>query len=148
MLNLNVNLDIDIDIDIDIDHKDLELVDPKLLPPQIRFYINTIGLPNTLKLLQSKGGTFLRVPLSPSGSELEKIIGFDSANKLCEVIGGEIKELPKADKILMQLRDRAINEARKTMSASQAALKFNLTRRHIINLTNKDPENPNGDLFI
>lgn len=140
MLNLNT--------DLNIEHEDLELVDPKLLPPQIRFYINVIGLPDTLKLLQSKGGTFLRVPLSANGTELEKILGYNSANKLCEVIGGEIKELPKADKILMQLRDRAINEARKTMSASQAALKFNLTRRHIINLTNEDAENPNGDLFV
>ena len=130
-----------------IEHKDLELVDPKLLPPQIRFYINVIGLPGTLKLLDAKGGTIFRFPLSAKGTQLEKILGYESANKLCEVIGGEIKELPKADKILMQLRDHAINEARKTMSASQAALKFNLTRRHIINLTNDEAENPNGDLF-
>jgi len=139
MSNLNAN--------INIQHEDLELVDPKLLPPQIRFYINVIGLPDTLKLLQRKGGTFFRFPLSAKGTQLEKIVGYDAANKLCEVIGGEIKELPKADKILMQLRDLAINEARKTMSASQAALKFNLTRRHIINVTNEESDNPNGDLF-
>jgi len=139
-LNLNTNPT--------IEHEDLELVDPKLLPPQIRFYINVIGLPDTLKLLQKKGGTFLRVPLSAKGTQLEQLIGYDAANKLCEAIAGEIKELPKADKILTQLRNHAINEARKTMSASQVALKFNLTRRHTINLTNEEPEDQNGDLFI
>lgn len=130
---------------INQEHEDLHLVDPNLLPPQIRFYINIIGLPDTLKLLQRKGGTFLRIPLEAKNTLLEDILGNESASKLCEVIGGEIKELPKADKILIQIRNHAIRNARKNMSLTQVALKFNLTRRHVINLT--PDEEPIDDLF-
>ncbi len=130
-----------------ITHEDLNLVNPNLLPPQIRAFIQIIGLPDTIILLESKGGTFIRIPFEAKGSQLESIIGLSAANKLCEVMGGQKKELPKPDKILTQLRNHAIRNARKNMSASQVALKFNLTRRHVINLTPDDIENPTDDLF-
>lgn len=128
-------------------HEDLELVDPKLLPPQIRAFIQIIGLPDTITLLENKGGTFIRIPFEAKGSQLENIVGYASASKLCEAMGGEKKELPKSDKILTQLRNHAIRNARKSMSASEVALKFNLTRRHVINLTPDESENPTDDIF-
>ena len=41
---------------------DLNLVDPNLLPPQMRRLVEIIGLPETLALLEARGGTFIHVP--------------------------------------------------------------------------------------
>ena len=138
---------------LNIEHEDLKLVDPKLLPPQMRAFIKIIGLPDTITLLNKKGGTVLRVPIEARGTKLEQIIGYDSAHNLCQHFGGKVIDLPKADKILIQLRNIAINSARnnkdinKRLSVSQAALKFNLTTRHITNVSQDKNENPTGDLF-
>lgn len=137
----------------DIEHEDLALVDPKLLPPQIRIFIQTVGLPDTIIFLKEKGGTVFRFPFEAKGTKLERIVGRDSAYKLCQVFGGKTIDLPKADKILMQIRNIAINNERshpdldKRLSLSQAALKFNLTTRQIKNISHNNNENTTGDLF-
>ena len=124
----------------------LELVDTDLLPPQMRQYVQVIGLTDTFKLLQARGGTIFRFPVNAKDSLLADIIGLESAIKLCAVLGGEVKELPKVDKILLQIRNHAVRNARKYMSAAEASRKFNLSRRQIINIS-PEPGDLNGDLF-
>ncbi len=128
---------------------DLNLVDPDLLPPQIRQLVQIIGLPATIVLLDHHGGTLLRIPMNSddSRSQLGDIVGIDAAKKLCAAKGGKRLELPKADKIIIQIRNHAIHKARETMSANDAAKYFNLSRRQIINITSDDNENPTACLF-
>jgi len=132
--------------DCKVNDADLELVDPDLLPPQIRLFVQLIGLPDTITLLDARGGTFIRIPFTAQDSQLAKIIGLESAIILSHALGGEKKELPKSDKILTQIRNDAIRTARQHMSAAEVARKFGLTRRHVINLTH-DIKDPQKDLF-
>lgn len=112
---------------------DLYLIDPSQLPPQIRKLVDCIGLPPTFRLLEKRGGTPLRVPLYPNRAEvLREILSSGELQALCSAYGGQVLDLPKVDKMLIQIRNHAIQQARKTMSASETARAFNLTRRMVI----------------
>lgn len=130
-----------------INPDDLNLIDPDLLPPQIRQLVQIIGLPDTFKLLEARGGTLLRVPVKPEGTIMQGMISHEAATRLCEAWGNRVISLPKADKVTKQLRNIAIYQSRKTMSLTQVAQKFDLTRRHIINLSHNNDDNPSMDLF-
>lgn len=125
----------------------LDLIEPKLLPPQMRQLVSIIGLPDTVKLLQARGGTFFRFPLKAHDSLLADIIGNEPAALLCNELGGKTWELPKCDKILNKIRNIAIQKARETHSASEVARMFDLTRRHIINITPRPELKMMDDFF-
>jgi len=129
-----------------INPSELALIDERLLPPKMRLLVRSVGMSDTVKLLQSRGGTFFRFPFKASDTLLADIVGLQVAMKLCNDYGGETWELPKADKILIKLRDIAVRKARETKSASEVALMFDLTRRHVINISPK-PDDSNLDLF-
>lgn len=130
-----------------IDQSQLDLIDPKLLPPQMRLLVYAVGLPDTVKLLQARGGTFFRFPLKARDSLLADLIGLVPASKLCAELGGKTWELPKCDKILNKIRNIAIQKARETHSASEVARMFDLTRRHIINITPRPELKVMDDFF-
>lgn len=124
----------------------LEAVDVALLPPQMRRLVQLIGLPDTLTLLRARGGTEFRIPVDPHGSLLAELIGLESAAILCREMPGQTLDLPKHDKIALQIRNQAIRNARRHQSASQVARQFGLTRRHIVNLTS-DEDDEQLDMF-
>ncbi len=125
---------------------ELDQVDPSLMPPQIRELVRVIGFPDTVKLLQARGGTFFVFPIK-AGGLLVNIVGVEAAKKLVAAYGGERRDLPKVDKIMIKLRDIAIDHLRKTKSVTQLAQEFNLTRRHIFNVSKKEDDNPTMDMF-
>lgn len=127
---------------------DLSTIDPDTLPPQIRQLVVLIGLPETFKLLQAKGGTQLRIPKMANRAEvLPEILQAESVDLLCKAWAGKVMDVPKVDKILLQIRNQVITKARATQSASQLARSFDLTRRQIINIC-KLPEDYNQvDMF-
>lgn len=129
-----------------INPSDLALIDERLLTPKLRFLVRSIGLPDTVKLLQVRGGTSFRFPINAPGTLLTDIVGLQAASKLCKDFGGKTWDLPKCDQILIKLRNIAVRKARETKSASEVALMFDLTRRHVINISPK-PDNINLDLF-
>lgn len=130
-----------------INPDDLDLIDPSLLPPQMRQLVSIVGLPDTVKLLQARGGTFFRFPLKAQHSLLEEIVGLEPAKLLSDKLGGKVWELPKCDKILIKIRNIAIQKARQTHSASEVARMFDLTRRHVINVSPRPPLIMIDDLF-
>lgn len=130
-------------IDIDFD-----LVDEKLLPPQIRTYAKLIGIAETYVLLDAFGGAYVSFPVRPRGSTaLNNLLSLPAREALCKRFGGQEIELPKKDKILLQIRNIAIREMRKTQSGAKTARAFNLTRRHVINIATEEDENPTVDMF-
>lgn len=132
----------------DIREDALHLVDPDLLPPQIRRLVNCIGVPGTFRLLEARGGTPLRVPLVPARAEvLAEYLEPQELAALCAELGGQMLELPKVDKMLIQIRNHAIREARKHMSAAETARAFNLTRRMVIYIGQEEAEQEQADLF-
>lgn len=127
---------------------ELELVNPDLLPPQARNLVKLIGMANTLTLLEKRGGITLRIPVNALESDvLLAILPVEAVQALSEAMPGQRLELPKCDKIIKQLRNLAIRQARKNQSASQLATAYNLSRRQIINLTRALPDDSQADLF-
>lgn len=114
-------------------HEGLEL---DQLPPQIRLLSATIGLPATLSLLRVRGGTPFAVPKYAERSDvLANIMSIESAQALCAEYGGKILSLPKLDKALMQLRNRAIHrDSTAGDSLSALARRYSLTTRQISNI--------------
>jgi len=113
----------------------------------MRRLANIIGLPKTLLFLQKRGGTVFRFPLLARDSLLAELIGYEYAALLVDSLGGEVWELPKADKILIKIRNQVILEARENHSNAELALMFDLTRRQIINIANEGADDTNQDLF-
>lgn len=128
---------------------DLDLVNPDLLPPLMRNLVRLIGLPETLRLLEARGGIPTYIPAHPDQStELKAVLSAAALEALARSeYAGHRVELPKPDKVIAQLRNHAIRNARTQMSAAQVARTFGLTRRHVINLSASDAEDPTLDLF-
>lgn len=133
----------------DISHDDLALVDDSLLPPQIRQMSKLIGLPDTLNLLQARGGAPLYIPAQASENCCwAKSVSRGSFLKLISEHGGQTLDLPKADKVLKQLRDIYIVNACKQKSGRGVARELGLTYRMVKYVkANSKEDDPNGDLF-
>lgn len=116
-------------------------VDERLLPPQLRRMIAAIGLPATVVLLQARGGTRLKLPTgrlrSRRSQVLSGLIGPEAAQafqaEFCRP-GRASMDLPKADKILMQVRNAAIHREAEADSLAELALRYRLTIRQVQNI--------------
>lgn len=131
---------------------DLDLVNPDLLPPQVRELVRLIGLPQTLALLKARGGRPLAVPVHPHHcTALCGVLSREALAALCEEHGGTTLDLPKADKVHLQLRNHYIAEARAagTKSGRQLAAELGLTWRQIkyISAEARNQDDNQGDLF-
>jgi hypothetical protein len=131
----------------------LDLVDPDLLPPQIRCLVKLIGMPDTLALLRARGGlgpTYIPVTPDPTCA-LAAVISRESLDIMCERYGRDMLDLPKPDKVLQQLRNHYINEASRqgAKSGRQLAAETGLTWRMIkkIKAQAREECDRTGDLF-
>lgn len=108
-------------------------IDESTLPPQMRQLVRAIGVVDTIKLLKARGGTFLKPPHSADRTYLVELVGKDSTRALINLYEGQpFVMLPKADKLLAQIRDRQIREQRAAgESLMTLALRFDLTVRMI-----------------
>jgi Mor transcription activator family len=112
-----------------------EEIDINILPGVLREMVDLIGLPATMQIVQRHGGTRLWVPalietLAPD-HKLVKLVGMTSARTLSEQYGGETLEIPKAERALRAIRDKAIREQWPHKSQSQLAIEYNLTERQV-----------------
>ena len=84
-----------------------------LLPESVRQIADLIGYPATEKLLQAFGGTTFPVgkgmrAMGASRAELlRQTVGDDNALLLAKNFGGEVLYLPRCDRALRELRNRA-----------------------------------------
>ncbi len=116
---------------------DLAGVNVNLLIPLVRELIALIGIVDTLALLEARGGTPLRIPVSAdrdSATLLKGILPRDAVVKLCGAWPGRWLNLPKADRIVRQIRDYYLRQDRGELTAPATALKYHLTRRQVINI--------------
>lgn len=114
--------------------QDLDLVDVDQLPPQVRGLVRLIGLPETVRLLEARGGRPTYVPRDPNGAtELGEILSQQALQQLSGTWPGETLDLPKPDKIATQIRTQYIIEARRRglKSGRQLAQEFGLTYRWV-----------------
>lgn len=123
--------------------RDLSRIDEQLLIAVVRRMIAAIGLPNTLLLLETWGGTYLYLPQGrlwrKARGALAELIGETAADAFhAEFADGSRRILlPKADKLLLQLRDQEICDAADEMSVRDQALHYRLTTRQIQNIRRK-----------
>ena len=76
---------------------ELHPMNPNHLPPKAQEIAECIGLPDFLRLVEWRGGTYIYVPETPKpGQQLVRIIGLESARKLAYQFPGE-QEIPKCD---------------------------------------------------
>lgn len=128
---------------------DLDVIDPTLLPPQIRTLVATIGIAETLRLLDARGGVPTYIPEDPSRSSLVDLLKPESVAALSSRFARERLDLPKADKMRKQLRDHYIREARRrgAKSGRQLAKELGLSWRMIKYISAEDSDQDTGDLF-
>jgi Mor family transcriptional regulator len=119
-----------------------------LMSRPIRVLVELIGLPETLKLLEARGGTSLKIPSSAKrATALKAILTDESVQRLCEKWGNQELLVPKNDKITQQLRNHAIRQLRTEKSASKLAVEFDLSRRMIIIICKSATNDQQVDLF-
>lgn len=132
--------------------RDLELIDVDLLPPQVRELVGVIGLPETVRLLEARGGRPIYIPSDPENSSvLRQMITRESIRRLALRWPGETIDLPKGDKVAKQLRDQYIVEARRRgwKSGRELAAETGVTYRWVkmICAQARDDEDGQPDLF-
>jgi Mor family transcriptional regulator len=121
------------------------------LPESLADVVEAIGIAATLKLIERFGGIRIYVPLREHISddhELARAIGLVAARKLAEIWGKERMPLPRAAKAMRLARDRALRRDYQSISASQCALKYQVTERQVYWIVGRDEEERRqADLF-
>ena len=107
-------------------------INPDLLPPQLRKLVCVVGFSEALKLVQAKGGIPIYIPANPNAScQFSGILKHESVVLLAKEFGGQTIDLPKADKLLAQLRDLYIVNQRGSTTGRKLAHECGLTWRRI-----------------
>lgn len=108
-----------------------------LLPAKLREIADYCGPDTALKLLAAYPGIHCVVPLPPPPPEhkLVGVLGYEGACRFCEAYGGDILQVPKADRALRLLRDARIRSERAAGARLDTlALRYGLTERQIGNI--------------
>jgi hypothetical protein len=113
-------------------------LDTELLEPLLQDWVQLIGLPDTLALVERYGGTRLPIAIkAEENAELVAIIGAEKAAILGRHYGRERPLVPKALKALRVVRDRAIKADLQTMSVRTVALKYRIGERRAYQLVDQ-----------
>jgi len=122
----------------------------ELLPASIADLTDVIGLPAVLDLMKAYGGTELWIPAKLAHNHpLIDAIGPEAAQTLVEYAGTEKISVPRGTGIEREWRNQGIRRDR-THGAKidELALRYKLTRRHIISILNANPaDDRQQDLF-
>lgn len=117
-----------------ITSQELAQVDVKRLPPQAKVIINLIGIDDAWTLLSDRGGQEIQIPVgNRSDTYLHQLLSELSADTLIKRFAGMRLTLPKTDKIVIQIRNHRIYQAKAQGEPTpHLAKRFQLTRRSII----------------
>lgn len=129
---------------------ELEHINVDTLPPQVRVLVKLIGLANTIELLKTYGGMLITMPTRAEKAVLlPNVIGHEAVARICNSrLAGRRIDLPKCDKIIIQLRNQAILAARGQATKRDLARHYGLTARTVQLIWNgAQDDNPTGDLF-
>jgi len=87
-------------------------MNPDHLPPKAQEIAECIGLPDFLRLVEWRGGTYIYIPENPKqGQRLVDIIGLEAARKLAYQFAGRL-EIPKCDAAARAALHDAIGQRR------------------------------------
>lgn len=114
----------------------LDLVNTSLLPPNLRKLCRAVGSRKAFRLCEERGGVPLQVPNRALLDHwLVDIIGFDGLQALVQELKGELIDVPKYDKVMMQLKHQQAHACLKAgLGLTRTALKIGYTKRHILNI--------------
>ena len=115
---------------------DLADIEVEQLSPRLRLFVEKMGLPATLHLVQAYGGRRLYVPTNPSPEHaLAKLIGMDALRNLCRLHGDTERVLiPKADYALSQARNRRIRSQYGPKSIRMLAEEYQISERRVFQI--------------
>lgn len=114
----------------------VDLINVDLLPPNLRLLCRVLGSRRAFELCQVRGGVPLQVPVRASLEHwLAEVIGMDGLQALVDALAGEQLDVPKYDKVAMQLRHQQVQACLMAgMGPTRTALKLGYTKRHVLNL--------------
>lgn len=130
-----------------------------LLPESARLFVQLIGLPKAVLLINAWGGTTF--PISKNQTRqgqiryesLAEVLGIDAATILTHHFGGEVLAVPLCKAAMLELRNRAIRSEFDDISreysaihaAGQLARKYQMTERHVWRVL-KQPDHTTEDV--
>ena len=106
----------------------------KTLPYGLRPIVTTLGADQAIALLTKHGGEGFFIPAKPNETtRVAKVFGLAMAGKWAEEHANKVYQVPKCDKLMLQVRDRVICAAleKETETIMQLTRRFNLTRQRI-----------------
>jgi Mor family transcriptional regulator len=115
-------------------------LDWEVLPAGLRDLKDVLGPGAALAICAEWGGRTLYVPSSaPAGHPLNRLLGPETADRLCRAMAGDRLAVPKADAVLRQIRSRKIRKRRRDgESVASLAEEFGLTRRRILQILDEE----------
>ena len=121
---------------------DLRQVKVSDLPESLRDISRLIGLPDTLALVQWRGGMRLTIPHKTIPAHpIHRVLGEHAARVLAAQYGGENINVPTLSRVVGPLRDRAIRadfDRGETIPA--LVRRYGLSERRIHEILNQAPE--------
>lgn len=125
-----------------------------IVSDKLRAMIEALGYEATLKLCRAWGGTEIRPPRDPARSQrFVALIGLDATRKFAQLYHDEGNVyIPKADKLVALLRDRAMAaDLDSGKSVTAIARRHNLSRQWTIEILSRRgrdaTDDTQGDLF-
>lgn len=126
----------DIDHDQTPDPEDLVNVDK--LPPTLRTLCRVLGHKAAFDLCKQRGGVPLWIPKSVTPDHhLVALLGPRGLAALVEALGGEVIEVPKYDRVAMQMRHQTVHGLlAQGLGPTRTALASGYTKRQVQNIQN------------
>lgn len=124
------------------------MIDERYLPGILQDIAELIGLPGTLKLVETYGGVRLYVPKKiDAAHDLARLIGLEQATTLAETYGGELHfDIPRAVAATLAARNARIRADRAAgMTHRELALANKITERQIRNILGDEGEDDKQD---
>jgi len=114
-------------------------IDLRALPYRVRLIAELAGIENTYRFLSEHGAKSIRIKKAYTpGCTLEKRFGVEVAKALFELWPNQCIDIPKVDKMTLQIRDiKIMQELKEGVGVAEVRARYNLTRQRIYQLKNE-----------
>ena len=119
------------------------------LPPVLRAVVRALGFGRAKDWLSEHGGINVNIPIYSThalGLETDELMRMRETLQPHMDAEGRVW-MPKADKLLIRVRDIQIRKERHSTSISILARRYNLSSRHILNICHEDVDDRQYSLF-
>jgi hypothetical protein len=122
----------------------------QLLPESMQLLAEVIGLPDTLRLIELRGGLRVSVPKDPADTSawLYGKLSGEAWALIVKQYGGEVIEVPICQAALKAVRDVAIaHELERGTGTARLAEQYKLTERGVRYIKGRIADRHSPDLF-